>query len=115
MAQRDHQDNDRSIRLVALVLGLAGVGLLGDVDLAHRMEAGAQQFLLALTVAATHGLDDVVKRRCIFLLFPFLHTDYLMLTYKNSKIYSYFKENSIKKGEQEGEMLFILLLIKKLI
>ena len=114
MAQRNRQVNERSIRLVALVLGLAGVGLLGNVDLAHRVEAGAQQFLLALAIAATHSLDDVIKRRCIFLLFLF-HTDYSMLTHKNSKISSYFKEHSLKKGEREGEMLFILLLIKKFI
>ena len=43
------------------MLGLAGVGLFGAVYAVGRMETGAQHFLLALAVAATHRLDDVVK------------------------------------------------------
>lgn len=46
---------------VALVFLFAGVGFLGAVDAVGRVETGAEHFLLALAVATTHGLDDVIE------------------------------------------------------
>ena len=54
--------------LVALVLDFAGVGLFGAVHTVHRVETGSEHFLLALAVATTHGLDDVIKPGFLFFL-----------------------------------------------
>ena len=48
---------------------LAGVGFLGTVDTVGRVETRAKHFLLALTVATTHRLDDIVQIDGLFLLF----------------------------------------------
>ena len=53
------------------VFGFAGVGFLGAVDAADRVEAGAEHFLLPLSVTTTHGLDDIIQAR--FFLFVLLH------------------------------------------
>ena len=42
------------------MLELAGVGLLGAMDTVVGMETWAEDFLLALTVATPHGLDDII-------------------------------------------------------
>ena len=55
--------------LVVFVFLFAGVGLFGAVDTVGRVEAGAEHFLLTLAVATTHSLDDIIKARCLFLLF----------------------------------------------
>lgn len=57
--------------LAALVLGLAGIGLLGTVDAVSCVEARAEQFLLSLAIATAHRLDDVVKINDLLLFFPF--------------------------------------------
>lgn len=54
---------------VLFVLRLAGVGLLGGVDLARGMESRAEQVLLSLTAASTHRLDDIIQAAGRFLLF----------------------------------------------
>lgn len=46
---------------IGFVFLFAGVGFLGAVDAVGRVEAGAEHFLLALAVATTHGLDDVIE------------------------------------------------------
>ena len=55
-----------------LVFGFAGVGFFGAVDAVSRVETGAKHFLLALTVATTHGLDDIIQSRFLFFAL-FLH------------------------------------------
>ena len=50
------------------MLGLAGIGLLGDMDLAHRVETRSQDLLLTLAVATPHRLDNVIKARFLFLI-----------------------------------------------
>ena len=57
---------------VLFVLGLAGIGLFGSMDVVRRVEAGAQQFLLALAVASPHGFERVKVNRQFFLLFFYL-------------------------------------------
>ena len=42
------------------MLELAGVGLLGTMDTVGGVETWTEDFLLALTVATPHGLDDIV-------------------------------------------------------
>lgn len=50
------------------MLGFAGVSLFGPVDFVRRVETRAEQFLLALAVAASHGLECVKVNRLFFLL-----------------------------------------------
>ena len=65
------RDTRQLLLLAALVLGLAGIGFLGTVDTVGRVKTGAEHFLLTLTVAATHCLDDIVKIGDLLLLFTF--------------------------------------------
>ena len=54
---------------VGFVFLFAGVGFLGTVDAVSGMETGAEHFLLALTVASAHGLDNIVKTGFLGFLF----------------------------------------------
>lgn len=54
---------------VGFMFLFAGVGFLGTVDAVGSMESGAEHFLLALTVATTHGLDNIVKTGFLGFLF----------------------------------------------
>jgi len=65
------RDTPQLLLLAALVLDLAGISLLGAVDTVGRVETGAEHFLLSLTVAASHRLDDIVKIGDLLLLFAF--------------------------------------------
>ena len=69
---------------MGLVFGLEGVGFLGAVDAVSGMEAGAEHFLLALSVTASHGLDDVVETG--FLAFLFHCFDGLVFLVKEARI-----------------------------
>ena len=51
----------RASLLVAFVLDFAGIGLFGAVHTVSRVETRAEHFLLTLTVATAHGLDDIIK------------------------------------------------------
>ena len=44
----------------AFVFEFAGVGLLGAMDTVGGVETWTEDFLLALSVATPHGLDDIV-------------------------------------------------------
>ncbi len=46
---------------IGFVFLFAGVSFLGAVDAVGRVEAGAEHFLLSLTVATAHSLDDIIK------------------------------------------------------
>ena len=47
------------VSLLVLMLLLAGVCLFGLVNLVDCVEAGAEQFLLSLTAATSHGFDGI--------------------------------------------------------
>ena len=61
------------------MLGLAGVGFLGAMDAASRVETRAEHLLLPLTVATTHRLDNIIEVG----LGLFLLSTHNQLNYKN--------------------------------
>ena len=78
------------------MFGFAGVGFLGAVDAVGGVEAGAEHFLLALSVTASHGLDNVVETG--FLVFLFHCFDGLVFLVKEARIVP----NNITVISQEG-------------
>ena len=54
-----HFEQVVSVSLLVLMFLLSGVCLFGLVNLVDCVEAGAEQFLLSLTAAMSHGFDGI--------------------------------------------------------
>lgn len=54
-----HFEHVAPVSLLVLMFLLSGVCLFGLVNFVDCVEAGAEQFLLSLTAATSHGFDGI--------------------------------------------------------